>query len=340
MTARCNIAFLSTAHIHTRDFLKNIADATDGRAVTAIWDDVPERGRRCAESSGARFEPDLDALLADPGIDGFIVCAENTRHLALLEKVLPVGKPVLCEKPLVVSPSDLKRVRELLARHPAPLFSGYFMPFSGEMRAVSRVLAEGRLGAVTDIRCRCAHFAAYGRWFDDPDLAWFTDPGLAGGGGFMDMGAHAIHLVRSLFGPVESVLAVIENRSGVYDKVDDGGTALLKMASGALCTIEAGWRRSGGILMGLEAVGTGKTLWKEGADYVTGTRKETPEAIAPIEPLPTRVDRLAAVIRGEFPREELQKDLEINLDSVAIMAACYESARTGAWVAADGVHTL
>jgi hypothetical protein len=46
--------------------------------------------------------------------------------------------------------------------------------------------------------CLSHDHAAYGRWFDSPDLAWFTDPTLAGGGAFMDMGTHAVHCLRSL----------------------------------------------------------------------------------------------------------------------------------------------
>jgi len=328
VTTRCNLALLSTAHIHTRDFLKNIAEATDGRKAAAIWDDVPDRGRRYAESCGARFEPDLDALIGAADLDGFLICAENVRHLPLLEKVLPAGKPVMCEKPLVTSLEDLKRVRELHTKYPAPLFCGYFLPFTGEMLAIARLLDEGKLGAVTRIRCRSAHFGAYGRWFDNPDLAWFADPELAAGGGFMDMGAHAIHLVRSLFGAVENVQAVLQNQSGNYPAVDDGGVAILRMASGAVCTIEAGWTQSGGVLRELEITGSERTLWHDGKTYVSNVRKEAPEPVVPLPAAPDRMDRLAAIIRGEIPAEILRRDLEAVFDSVEIMSACYASSRT------------
>ena len=86
------LAFLSTAHIHTRSFLQSIADRADAECG-AIWDDVAERGRDYAAQFAAPFVEDLDAVLADDRIDGFVICAENTRHLPLLEKVLPLGKP-------------------------------------------------------------------------------------------------------------------------------------------------------------------------------------------------------------------------------------------------------
>ena len=106
-----NIAFVSTAHIHTKGFIEHILKATDGRKVAAVWDDVAERGEKYAKMADAPFVADLSKLLADPKIDGFIICAENTRHLPLLKQVLPVGKPVFCEKPLVTTVlEDLQEV--------------------------------------------------------------------------------------------------------------------------------------------------------------------------------------------------------------------------------------
>lgn len=322
------IAFLSTAHIHTKSFISNFLEAGDGRRIGFLWDDVPERGRRYAEMAGAPFEPDLQKILRDPAVDGFIICAENTRHLPLLEKTLPLGKPVFCEKPLVTSTRDLARVKTLLQQYSSPLFCGYFQPFEETMNGVGKLIASGELGRITRCRCRNAHHAAYGRWFDSPELAWFAEPDLAGGGGFMDMGTHAIHLVRTFFGPVRDVWATIGNHSGNYPAVDDFGIAHLHFASGIIGTIEAGWTQTGG-LGGMEVVGTEKTLWHDGQRYVYGAPGQPVKELQPGLAAPTRVDRLIAVLRGEIPQQDLRKDLEAILDSVAIMEACYASSQSG-----------
>ncbi len=324
-----NIAFISTAHIHTKGFIEDILKGTDGRQVAALWDDDAERGRRYAQMAGAPFEPDLAVLLKKPGIDGFVICAENTRHLPLLREVLPLGKPVFCEKPLVTSLEDLREIRALVKKYPTALFCGYFQPWSGSIRAVAKLIAEGAVGKVTRIRYRNAHHAAYGRWFDNPDLRWFTDPALSGGGAFMDMGTHALHLVRTVFGPVREVWAEIGNHSGAYPAVDDFGIAQLRFASGVLGTVEAAWTQTGGI-GGLEVTGSEKTIWNTEAGYViTGTK----EPIAPLAGGPTRIDRLVAIFEGKIDRAALQADLDATMDTVAIMAAGYAAAKTGAWVA-------
>ncbi|MBI4975864.1 MAG: Gfo/Idh/MocA family oxidoreductase [Spirochaetes bacterium] len=326
-----NIAFLSTAHIHTKSFIENVTKAADGRKITVIWDDIAERGKKYAAMCGAAFEPDINKVIADSSVQGFVICAENTQHLPLLEKAMTAGKPVFCEKPLVTTTADLAKVKKLKAKYDVPLFCGYFQPFSGIMKGVAAQVNANAFGKITRVKFRNAHHAAYGRWFDNPDLAWFHDPKLAGGGALMDMGTHAVHLLRSLFGPVTEAWAMIRNESGIYTEVDDFGIAHLKFASGVVGTVEAGWTQTGGI-GGLEITGSDKCLWNDGKKYVTGAPKAEQADVASLAEEPTRMDRLVAAIRGELPKEALVKDIEAIYDTVAIMAAMYESGRKGTWV--------
>lgn len=326
-----NIAVLSTAHIHTKGFLDNLAKGADGRKAYAIWDDVADRGRRYASQYNARFERRLGKLLRDKSVDGFLICAENTRHWRLLRKALPAGKPVMCEKPLCTTVREARKVAALLAKHPAKLFCGYYLPFSGPMQAVRQMLAGNAFGAVTRVRFRNAHHAAYGRWFDNPDLQWFANPSLSGGGALMDMGTHAVHLLRTLLGPVTEVWATLGNQSGIYPAVDDFGIAHLRFASGVLGTVEAAWTQTGGI-GGLEVVGPDKALWNTGKDYVIGAPKQEPTPLASLPARPVSVDRLVATILGQVSDEELAGDLSAILDSVAILEAAYASGRCGKWV--------
>jgi predicted dehydrogenase len=324
------IAFLSTAHIHTKSFLENLAKAGDGRSCVAVWDDVADRGRRYAEANKARFESSLDAVLAATDVDAFVICAENTKHIGLLERAIPVGKPIFCEKPIATSAADAATIASLLAKHHTPLTCGYFQPFFKENRAVARLIDEKRFGQITRVRFRNAHHAAYGHWFDNPDLAWFANPELAGGGAMMDMGAHAVHLLRSLFGRVDAVQAVIGNHAGVYPQVDDWGIATLRFASGVIGTVEAAWTQTGGI-GGLEVVGSQAALWNTPEGLVVGAPGKKAEPLQPSDTRPDRMDRLVALVRGQLDAGEVAADLAAVLDEAAIMDAIYVASRSGGW---------
>ena len=326
-----NIALLSAAHIHTSGFLEEISRRDDCQLL-ALWDDMPDRGKRYADEHGGEFSADLAAVIGRDEVDGFIICAENTRHLPLFEAAIPTGKPVFCEKPFTTSATDAKRAIELVREHGTIVHMGYFQPFTDVMQGIKKVIDDGTLGKITHARFRNAHHAAYGRWFDSEDLAWFHDQELSGGGAFMDMGAHAVHLMRTFIGPVEKVCATIGNAAGIYPGVDDNGTALFRFKSGALGVVEASWVQTGGD-SGLEVTGSEGTIYNhQELGYVIGVPGQDPVAVVKAEEKPTRVERLLRAIRGEVPADELAEDLQCAADAVAIVEACYASSEQGAWM--------
>jgi len=325
-----NIALLSAAHIHTKGYLDAVSKREDCQLV-ALWDDMPERGMRYAKSNGAEYSDDLTTVVAREEVDGFIICAENTRHLPLLEAAIPVGKPIFCEKPFTASAEDAGVALSLIREYSTIVHMGYFQPFSDIMQGVAKILDSGVLGTITHARFRNAHHAAYGHWFDSEDLAWFYDPDLAGGGAFMDMGTHAVHLLRTLIGPVARASASIGNASGIYEQVDDHGIALFDFASGVLGTVEASWVQTGGI-GGLELTGSEGTLYNDPQQgYVIAAPGKD---VVPVErgvAKPTQVERLLAAIEGKLTAEELGADLQCAADAVSIIEACYQSNQAGAW---------
>ena len=326
-----NVVMLSCGHVHTKGYCEALAKRDDCR-LAVVWDDMAERGGRFASEYGAEFSEDLAATVARDDADGFIICAENTRHLPLLRAAIPARKPIFCEKPFTTTVADAQAAMALIREHGTTVFMGYFQPFTPELQGVMKLLSEGALGTVTHVKYRNAHHAAYGRWFDSADNAWFTNPDLAGGGAFMDMGTHAVHAVRTLLGPVNSVWARIGNVSSEYPEVDDYGVAHFLFANGVMGVVEASWVQTGGI-RGLEVTGSKATLFQHPEQgYVYVEPRGEPAAVEPGEAKPTQVGRLVAAIRGELSDQELAEDLSAAVDAVAIVEACYESSRTGAWV--------
>lgn len=325
------IAVLSVAHIHSKDYCKRIAELTSDKRPYIIWDEDPDRGRRIAAEFSTMYTKDLHVALYDPLVDGYLICAENTRHMDLLRRALLDSKPVLCEKPLATTGAEAEEAMQLAKEYDSSLILGYFQPFFGQNRAVKKLLKEGAFGKVTHMNFRNGHDAAYGHWFDSSDLNWFTKPKLSGGGALLDLGTHAVHLLRHLGGRVTDVMAHIVNCSGTYSEVDDYGLILMKFASGVIGRVEAGWVFTGAGNAGLEIVGSEKSLWNEpGKGLVIGKYNNT-EPVKPEKARPDRVERLLAAIEGKVSKKELLEDLRCSVDAVKIMEAAYASAASGTW---------
>jgi len=324
------IALLSTAHIHTQGYIRNLREGEEGRELVAIWDDNTDRGERFAREAEVPFAPDLDLILGDRSIDGFIICAENTRHFALLARAIPAGRPIFCEKPLVTREEDLGELERLLAAHSVPLICGYFWPLDGTLLRAREIAEGGQLGKVTNVRMRMAHAGEYLGWFDSPDLAWFAITSESGGGAMMDLGTHCVHLLRTYFGPVRRVFASIHSLGGKYPDIDDHAHIQLEFASGARGLVEASWVQTGGI-NGLEVIGSDGAVWNGGSKYLQKIGNGDAKPLEPLPNQPSRVGRLMQAIHGELTTEELRTEFETAADAVRIMSAAFRSAASGTW---------
>jgi len=147
----------------------------------------------------------------------------------------------------------------------------------------------------------------------------------------MDLGTHAVHLLRSLFGEVDQVWGSMRNASGAYSQIDDTGVAHLLFRDGTFGTVEASWVQTGGI-NGLEITGSEKSLWHNGRGYVLGSPGKDPQPVDAGTDQPTRIDRLVAAIRGELSARDLEEDLAATMDAVKIMEAAYRSNQNGGWI--------
>jgi predicted dehydrogenase len=326
------LAFLSTAHIHAKYWIEETVRGKDGRCVHAVWDDVAERGKKHAEIAKAPFIPNLDQLIADPKVDGFVIASENTRHLPLLRKALATGKPVLCEKPLATTATEAHEISALVERHGNLLVNGYVFPFFGEYQAVARLLENDTFGKITHIRFRNSHGGAWWRWFDEEALKWFHDPVLSGGGGMLDEGTHGVHLVCGLFGAVDSVWATKANLSGQYPAADDFGVIHLRFKNGIFGTVEGSWVQVGGISKGLEIAGSRAVLYRTNDGYFVQQDRGRSVPVLPSTEQPSCVERLVCAIRGGLDQAAHKRDLAAALTAVTVMDAATRSAETGTWV--------
>lgn len=322
------IAFLSAAHIHTKGFIETIRKERLFE-IAAVWDDVRSRGERYAALAGGRFVADRKAILADPTVAGVIITPENRSKQPLLLEAIRAGKAIMCEKPVALTAREAAAIRSALNRNrKARMISGYYLPYGSRGRGLKAFLASGRLGKPLAVQFRNCHHGAIARWFDNPDLAWFTKRRQAGGGAFLDLGTHAVHYLTWLLGPATQVTALIENQTRIYPDVDDAGKALIRFRNGTLASVEAGWVSHAGTNAFLLTGTKGFVVESpEGLDFTPAGGN--PVAV-PVRPgVPGGVRRLAALMAGKIPTAEWRADAESFLRAAIIMEACYASARRG-----------
>ncbi|WP_248930196.1 Gfo/Idh/MocA family protein [Paenibacillus hamazuiensis] len=234
------VAMLSFWHVHAKDYAKQASEHPETEIV-AVWDEIPERGRKEAEERGVRFYDSLDELLAQPDIDGVIVDTPTNMHRDVMVAAAKAGKHIFTEK--VIAPT-IKECNEIIQAVEA---SGVKLTVSlprlnaNYTLAVQQILQEELLGKVTLVRTRLSHNGGVPSergpegWLP----AHFYNKEQCGGGAMIDLGCHPMYLARLFLGLPESVSA---NYGYVMGReVEDNAVSVLSYANGALAIVEAGF---------------------------------------------------------------------------------------------------
>jgi predicted dehydrogenase len=312
-----SVALLSKWHVHARDYARE-ARAHPEIEIRLVWDEVPERGRAWAEELGVAFEPRLERVLADPGIDGVIIASPTHMHKEIMLQAAAHGKHIFSEKVLAFTTEDCEEIFRVADERHIHIMLALKRLCDPYYLYAQHALDRGLLGKLNLIRCRLAHGGGIPRE-DRPygELPpHFYDPEQAGGGALIDLGAHPIYLVNRLAGPAAGLYARL-NRS-IRTEVDDNSAVLLDYASGALGIIEAGFVSHNAFL--LELHGTeGILLIEKGGIRIRSRHLNGDEWVVPDElpePLPSPMAQWVNwILRGDSPsitREDMWRLTQIN----------------------------
>jgi predicted dehydrogenase len=176
--------------------------------LVVCGDTVPDRIDDAVRSFGfARGTADWREVVEDPAVDVVVIAAPNMLHLELIEAAAAAGKHVFCEKPVGGTPEQTVRA-EAAARAAGVITGvGYNYRWAPLVRYAKQLVADGRLGEITNYRGR--FFSMYGA---DPlgVLSWRFLVDQAGFGVTTDLMSHSVDLAQMLIGPITRVVGTTE----------------------------------------------------------------------------------------------------------------------------------
>ena len=238
-------AFLGVAHIHTPGFINTINKRDDVKCKY-VYDHQAARAQKRADELGAQVA-DVATILADPEVTSVVICSETRYHTDLVERAASANKNIFAEKPLATSEADATAIATAIERAGVVFQTGFFMRGWPANRFIKQEVEAGHLGTITRMSYTNCHQGALDGWFDS-DWRWIADKDEAGGGGFADLGAHALDIVLWCLvptcGEVVKTAATLGNATGRYgdlSKIDEWGVGLITFKNGAVGIIEAGW---------------------------------------------------------------------------------------------------
>lgn len=310
------------AGAHGTRYLRHAARDVPGLEPVALCRRDLAAGQVLAEELDCRCHASAHELIADPTVDGVIVCTPPSSHFELAAAVLAAGKPLLLEKPLTGTLAEARQLAELAARPGSPpLMVAQTLRWNPVIAQVRGLWP--RLGKV--------HLVRLAQRLEPTTLAWQRDPAQTVGGSVLLTGVHIFDLVRHLTG---REFTEIDSRQDhiLNPAVEDFFLARARLDDGCRVSLEVSkFTRSRAAW--LEAVGEEGQIF---ADYLQGgvllrqgAQEERFEVSARIPTLPLVLgDWLRAVQSGGPPPVTVADGVA----TLQVADACYRSAACGAAV--------
>jgi predicted dehydrogenase len=204
------IGFGWLGQAHSRSLLRIptlFAERTFDPELVVCSDVVAQRVEEAIESFGyARGTTDWRAVIDDPAVEVVFIAAPNMLHLELIEAAAQAGKHIFCEKPVGGTPEQTVRAERAARRAGVITGVGYNYRWAPLVRYAAALIAEGRLGEITNYRGR--FFSIYG---SDPlgPLSWRFLVDEGGHGASSDLLSHAVDLAHMLIGPITRVVGTM-----------------------------------------------------------------------------------------------------------------------------------
>lgn len=197
-----------------------------GLKLTAVCDLKIDVAQQVAQPADAAVFSDYKAMLAAGVMDAVVINTPHSLHKEMVVAAAAHGVHVLVEKPVATTLADIQIMKDACAAANVVMVVGMIQHFMAEKLALLAAVDSGVLGKVLMIHdYRSTDYRPGSR----PD--WFFDKQLAGGGAFMNIGAHCLDRDVWIGGAAAvRVSATVLNRFG--SPVETDGTVELLLTNG------------------------------------------------------------------------------------------------------------
>jgi len=203
---------------------KDAIDRTEGAEVVAVGSKSLERAAAFAEKHNiSRWYGSYAEMLSCPDIDAVYIATTHNFHMENIMECINAGKHIVCEKPMVLTEADARKVFSLAGEKGVFLMEAMWSRFLPHLQQAKQWITEGRIGKIESVR------AVIGFRGNEKFETRLYNPDLAGGG-LYDIGVYPIEIVSWLVGePVEDCISMW--RKHPVTGVDENVSMILRYRS-------------------------------------------------------------------------------------------------------------
>ena len=181
-----------------------------------------------------KWYTDAEQLINDPAVNAIYIATPPNAHAKYTVMAAKAGKPVYVEKPMAKTYSECEEMVAACEAAGVPLYTAYYRRALPNFLKVKEIIDAGVIGDVRMVEIRL-HKPLEPDIITHQENHWRTNPEIAGGGYFHDLGSHQLDLLDYYFGRVTSASGHISNQAGLYE-AEDIVTATMTFENGVIGT--------------------------------------------------------------------------------------------------------
>ena len=168
--------------------------ATDNAELVAVAARDGARARSFADQYGLPHAHEgYAALYENPAVDAVYVATPHSYHLQHCTDAMQHGKAVLCEKPLVISPTQCRQLIATAQDTGSYLMEGMWTWYLPAVRHALAWLEQGRIGKLLHVKSDFGYPMEYSEDLREYDAR-------VGGGAVLEMGIYPVAAARLFTG--------------------------------------------------------------------------------------------------------------------------------------------
>jgi predicted dehydrogenase len=335
MSATYRVGVAGLIHDHVWNMLRWWKESRDAEMVAVADPHAPLRQRAQQELGIARAYTGYREMLDAEPLDIVMVTVDNAGTAEIVEAAAAKKIHVMSEKPMAATLEQADRMLTATRKAGVQLMINWPTAWSPAFQTLDRVIREGRIGEVVNLRYRAAHQGPREMGCSEYFCEWLYDRERNGPGALMDYCCYGANMARHWLGAPASVVGIAGRLVKTDIDVPDNAILLMKYPH-AFAAADASWTQiaqDGGPnptvfgTRGVAGIMSGKVR--------IATGKGDPEWLVPETPAPGRrngAEYLVSCLRSGTPVEGFCS-AETAHGTQEILEAGWRSAESGREIA-------
>ncbi len=240
MDKKYRVGVASLVHDHIWSLARVFNDHPRCELV-AVGEQVDElRERFVKQYPNAVPYSDWGKMFEECKMDIVLVTSENSRTADIAEVAAAHGVNILIEKPMSATLEQANRIMAAVEKNGVQLMVNWATNWGANYQTALRLLKEGAIGQVYDVRVRMAHHGPKEIGCDPYFWKWLYDEKLNGAGAYMDYCCYGAALIRLILGMPKAVMGWRQRLVKDYLETDDNGM-VIAFFDNAVARTEGSW---------------------------------------------------------------------------------------------------